>query len=476
MTYECKICDYIVESKSAFSHHKKSKKHLEKVTQPPTTAHTRTEPAGIQSEARDYHNLPKTKNIMVNVIQESSKKLISNSIPILNIDNSLNKLICNMCNISFTRADTLVRHQKKYCAKREILEIKQKCDETIKNKEMELLKTQFEELKKQFDEIKKEKDKQIEEKGKLEDQLLYYRDLSISKNNDSSMTNLNFLNTYFTNAPALEDADEGDFHKIFKSTKTNKTKDEYYENLGNEILNLYENNKLHILISEYILKKYCMKDKMKQSVWNSDATRLNYIIRKTVKEDNMWIMDKCGVNLLEKIIRPINDYIKKQLGLIQNYLGTELQNSNDAVNYFEKWAKAAVIIKEVNDGVFENKILKELTKYFNIDQKLLLKDVIKKEVEENKDDKKEIKKKKMIKDVKETSYLEDMDNITYKIDLQIKSLTKKLHNISSDTESDDDDEYDRMYNKHVIEEKIKKLENDKKNVKNMIALGNKEEE
>ncbi len=470
MTYECKICNYIVESKSAFSHHKKSKKHLEKVNKPNDIIHDY--PLVIQ-------NYP-------NIIQEKNN----------NEESEEKKYICKICNTEFKYNTGLSKHKKK-CKldevdelKKKIIEIKQQCDETIKNKEMELLKTQFEELKKQLDEVKKEKDKQIEEvkkekdkqleeKGKLEDQLLYYRDLSISKNNDSSMTNLNFLNTYFTNAPALEDADEGDFHKIFKSTKTNKTKDEYYENLGNEILNLYENNKLHILISEYILKKYCMKDKMKQSVWNSDATRLNYIIRKTVKEDNMWIMDKCGVNLLEKIIRPINDYIKKQLGLIQNYLGTELQNSNDAVNYFEKWAKAAVIIKEVNDGVLENKILKELTKYFNIDQKLLLKDVIKKEVDEDKEDndkKKEIKKKKMIKDVKETSYLEDMDNITYKIDLQIKSLTKKLDNISSDTESDDDDEYDRIYNRHLIEEKIKKLENDKKNIKNMIALGNKEEE
>ncbi len=423
MIYECKICDYTTNIQSTYSHHKKSKKHIAKVAK-----------AALLST----QNHPMTQNDTHN-------------------DNIKKEHRCEYCKILFSRSDALSRHINKYCSKKEVTEIKNNCEKEIILKEKEILKQQLENAEKQIEVIKKEKE---EEKHKLEEQLIYYRDVAFNKTeNDSNMTNLNFLNTHFKDAPALEGPK--DLHKLFNADKT-ANPDIYYRQLAQELGSHHRLNILHKVISDFIVKEYCKEDKMKQSVWNSDSSRLNYIIKECIQKDKIWIMDKNGKNLLDKVIKPIIEYIRVDVEKAASFIIA--YHKNKKITFFDLNDHKALL--EIGHNIMnkslEEDILKELTGHFNINQKLLLKDI--------KEKKKDVK---LITDKEEEVAVEIVKNDSKsKLINSISEIDKSLDKLRKDErkldmDNTEDDNKGEKY--RIIEEKKKELKQNKKELKKLLT-------
>ncbi len=452
MKYNCELCNYLTEDRTAYYQHKKTKKHQEKVTNQPISS----------------KNLPKTP--ITSETSESEVDVI---------------LKCKFCNLIFTRADNLSRHLKKTCMKNEINEIK--IGSVLKEKE--LIEKQLEEVKKEKEERIKEKDKQLEdlkkekeeEKKKLEEQLLYYRDVAYNKtDNDCNMTNLNFLNKHFADAPALEGPK--DIHKLFNADKT-ENPHIYYAKLASELGSHHRLNILHKVISDFIVKDYCKEDKTKQSVWNSDSSRLNYIIKECIQKDKIWIMDKSGQSLLKKVINPIIEYIKPELAEATKRILSYSAKPN-GITFMDMKDHQALL--EIGNNIMNNSlqedILKELTGHFNINQKLLLKDIKEKKKETN--DVKAIEDvvtpKLAIQDIKNEDVNDDMIskekqgkekliNQIKDIDNKLDKLRKDYNKLDFNSESDEEEENKRRDKLNKIEIKKKELKEKKKELTKFLT-------
>ena len=425
MKYNCELCDYYTENRTCFYQHKLGQKHKEKVNK--------------QTISTNLHQIPPfNTNIDISTSEEK------------------NSLICEYCNSEFSRKDALLRHQNNRCTNKKLKEEVNEVKIESILKEKEFIQKQFEELKKEKEELKKEKEElkqekekekeelkkekeelkreKEEEKKKLEDQLLYYRDVLYNKSeNDCNITNMNFINKHYQDAPVLEGPKN--LHKLFIADKTAK-QEVYYENLARELGSHQRLKILHKVISDFIVKDYCKEDKSKQSMWNSDSSRLNYIIKECIQKDKIWVMDKSGKNLLEKVIRPIIDYMKVDLVEAQKYIISYDKNGEFTFMDMEDHKMLTEVLVSIANKTLEENILKELTQHFNINQKLLLKDIKdKNKLLDNKD------KPKLLKD-KEKQKEEDiktkLNNILKEVDDNLVKIRKEEENIDSDNESDDD--------------------------------------
>ncbi len=167
MVYTCTFCDYITEIQSTYSHHKKSKKHLEKVTKSNndnTLNHSKTPINTL--------NNPENVNIYTN-------------------------LTCKFCLCKFTRVDNLMRHQNKYCSSKKIENIKTEYIMKDKDKEIESLKNKCEEYKKELSIIKNNIDKPNTNNININNELI---DIIIEKNKKLDELNNKMLDRIIHNS------------------------------------------------------------------------------------------------------------------------------------------------------------------------------------------------------------------------------------------------------------------------------------
>ncbi len=451
MKYNCELCNYLTEDRTAYYQHKKTKKHQENV-----------------------NKQPQLSNGYPIVIQELSSEEESNE------DTENKKYICILCNAAFKYNSGLSKHRK-FCVIKEVNTKTYEINKDILEERIKEKDKQLEEVKKEKEERIKEKDKQLEElkkekeeeKKKLEEQLLYYRDVAYNKTeNDCNMTNLNFLNKHFADAPALEGPK--DIHKLFNADKT-ENPNVYYANLASELGSHHRLNILHKVISDFIVKDYCKEDKTKQSVWNSDSSRLNYIIKECIQKDKIWIMDKSGQSLLKKVINPIIEYIKPELAEATKRI-LSFSTKPNGITFMDMKDHQALL--EIGNNIMNNSlqedILKELTGHFNINQKLLLKDLKANNTElGNKKNIKKITNVEAIVKIPENNLLEDKCSeevdlyktlIGYitKLDTSLDKLRKEGNKLDCMDYSDEEEDKKRNNRINEIENKKKELKTQKK--------------
>jgi hypothetical protein len=63
--------------------------------------------------------------------------------------------------------------------------------------------------------------------------------------------------------------------------------------------------KLIPYLGDIIIKYYKKENPKDQSIWNSDTTRLNYLIRELIDTELTWTCDKAGLKVNEFIIIPL---------------------------------------------------------------------------------------------------------------------------------------------------------------------------
>lgn len=179
-------------------------------------------------------------------------------------------------------------------------------------------------------------------------------DNELNRNKGNTINNtlniVNYIVDKHNDTPALEISD--DYLQILGA----KSKDK----MGEHLLSYNNTNKLPHYFGDYFCKKNNIKE---QSIFCTDTSRNNFLIRLEENNKIKWIKDKSGINLKNKIISPIIKYADILLNdQIQNLI-----KNND----IEKVDKILDTLSKIKDKDIMNQILKQIGPNFQINETII---------------------------------------------------------------------------------------------------------
>jgi len=251
----------------------------------------------------------------------------------------IKKFICEFCEMNFSHAPGLSRHKKNRCLKKQEMQKKelQKKEKEIKKnacieEQLKQSKIQVKELKAQLQDHKNQIQNLLNQLEKKDILLINNLEKHIEFNHETqqkSMDALAFLVTHRKQAPPLKRLTK-------ETTKELMTCD---EKLLKHVL--YQNGEgtLSDYISDIILNYIKKDDPDQQSVWNSDVSRLTYLIRDLVGDEQEWLRDPQGAKFTKYVIDPIITHLKTFLdeSLYSNILdSSESSNSGSETDKDDK--------------------------------------------------------------------------------------------------------------------------------------------
>lgn len=369
MKYLCETCNYETNIKICFQKHIESKKHMQKVSE-------------------------KTK------VSQSSKKCIPKG-----------TYVCPYCKIKFTKACNLARHKKTCGAKIELedsheIEINSFKDKII-NLEM-IHKTETDKLNAKIIHLEQLYEKDVNhyrtliEKDRIAYDVLleenrYLKTLINNAGNiiKTSVSTVSYVAKNYKDAPAigpLDDYAKLTFNRVpdENDDKENEDEDEDAEQNSEEYLleysseeedeetvkskfvelltYKYENDTLDKYLGNIIIKSYKKDDPAQQSIWNSDTSRLTYVIHELFNNQKIdWTVDKKGVKTKSYIIEPLLKHIDV---LLRRYveLGTQV-NKDDlrVIDYMPKMERMNVALQitlEIENGNLSDDIIRYIAPHF----------------------------------------------------------------------------------------------------------------
>lgn len=141
-----------------------------------------------------------------------------------------------------------------------------------------------------------------------------------------------------------------------------------FEEENEELLDLLVSYQRSDTLDQYIgnalVTYYKTMDPKDQSLWNSDAVRLTYFIRKHL----VWSVDKKGVKTSNLIINPALRYFSSA---IEEFLSTDPSRRNNSMTLMQdnhKRQTCLEILKNIRNGTLCNQILKYIAPYFYLDK------------------------------------------------------------------------------------------------------------
>lgn len=262
--------------------------------------------------------------------------------------------VCNYCKQSFSSMFSLKRHLK-HCElkKNEVYrlqnEIKNK-DNELKNKDTEI-KNKENELK--YKELMLEtKDKELESKEKLIETLL------------KGMTTVNLVNSMFDKAKPL--VPMRSYRKIESYQLENTSNKNFLETMTSN----YNDKTIHQFLGDFIIDNYKKPHTPHlQSMWSTDVTRINYLVRSLIGKKKRWTVDKKGIITKETVIDPLLKYIRGYLDDIPVKNITKEYSTLEAVNILNM---ITYTCDEIDKGFMAEKIIKYITPHFHIKKRSLL--------------------------------------------------------------------------------------------------------
>lgn len=298
---------------------------------------------------------------------------------------------CDKCNKQFTRKNNLVRHQTSVCGEnaqkeketqliKNIIDaeiVKNITDSSIlKNAESMLnftdphkiinilqetviklqttVKCLTEENKKLNEAHKKLNEEHTNMLKKQVDTLItqysQFQETQKSSNETvkTSVNALTYLTANFKKAPAIE--------KL--TTETAKSLLSFEKRLSEYLIHHNKKGTMIEYIAGIIIKHIKKEDPENQSVWSSDVSRLTYLIRDLVDDEEKWKTDTNGVKFTKYVITPVVDYI---INYMEQYLQeiikkvTNTQYERDENNSNQKDVLSVII--EIKSKGFTKSIL-----------------------------------------------------------------------------------------------------------------------
>ena len=334
MKYHCENCNYSTDDRGNWTRHKKSQSHLKK------------EEELINSKKPSIDNKPTG-----HVVGYVAGHVAGHVAGYVADDNSnisdKSKFVCPYCSETFGSHSSLYRHKNHRCSKNIDNESNDNSEDKPKIK-INKSKKQTEDLLKQIEELKK--DKELAEKDKECFKLLaekdkeYFKALVEKSGNitskaittaEKSISALNFVTQNFTNAPALKPIDHYAEIKDYCG--------DFGVALG--VIKLHKDGDLIRYLANLFIKDYKTDDPRDQSIWNSDADRLSYLIRTQAGNTISWITDKRGVQLKDHI-KPLLDYLDKEVWTylkdVKNYTADNAPVFGSGANLIENIRNSSI--------------------------------------------------------------------------------------------------------------------------------------
>lgn len=250
------------------------------------------------------------------------------------INNKINEYNCQYCDNNFSTASSLARHHKSCVQKNKLIQVV-----TDKDKEIEHLKDKITMLQSENRNLK----------------TLVTNAGSIIK---TSVSTLSYVMKNYTDAPVLEPID-------YDVIQYNDKDD------GFDIITMiFHHHRKHSLagyLGDFIVKSYKKDDPSQQSLWNSDAVRLTYVVREIINTKSDWSVDKKGVKTTTYIIDPFLEYIRSLLvdfndeNRLENYLGDSVLRMKKRM---EDLKSSAEIISDIKNKVLSEQVIKYIAPHF----------------------------------------------------------------------------------------------------------------
>lgn len=181
--------------------------------------------------------------------------------------------------------------------------------------------------------------------------------MRIDKNVKKTFNLLTELNQKFANTPALVNAKDSGLFKI----DVNKDKKEEFPEM---IVDYHNDGRLTKYISDNVKCIYKKKNKNEQSIWTSDVSRNNFIIKINVDNSHsIWATDKNGITTCASIIEP---YIKFILDEVMSH-GASLNNCENIKQIHkenEYREKALKFREDVLNQKIKSKVIQYLSPEF----------------------------------------------------------------------------------------------------------------
>ena len=301
--YRCEACEFATKNKTNFSRHCNLPKHFKKVNIEANILNERpnvTPPHPTQKKVQKVNDVI---NLEINdVIRQE----------FINKDH-----ICEHCHNSFTRSSSLTRH-KKICLENKIKNeeyekkiLKKDLDAKLNEKNLEIklfekgleAKLNESELKLKYEQELHKKD--IEKFEMCKKEMEYYKGIINMAGGmvQKTVSALTFIVNTYDGAPVIKQIT---FNDVRESTKIDD------EKMISKIFYHYNRNKLNQYIGDIIVEIYKKKDPSEQSIWSTDTSRLTYLLKKILHDDNSkWMVDKKGVDTIDCLITPIFDRVRE---------------------------------------------------------------------------------------------------------------------------------------------------------------------
>ena len=369
MNYKCETCNYSTDRKFCYERHLLSEKHQEKVKE-------KVHETSLEQNRNNAHSYK-----------------------------------CCFCDQDYATAGSLARH-KKSCSEKKSLENKH-------HEEILALKKKYKEkikiLKKDFEHMHDLHNKDIshfkETNDHLKDEI---SQLQLNLNNaghilKASVSTNKYIMRRYKNAPALappedyskltydrpkrnEDDEDNNDHVVSDSEDSlydgpgdmfvDKDSDAESDEESNRHYNMiaakdkfvekliYKQKKkiLDEYLGKIIVKHYKKKDLEQQSIFNSDTSRLTYIIRELFDNKTIdWKIDKKGVRTINCIIKP---FLKHIDGLIVDYIQARTTfnpvtvKADDLIDKFDNLEHGNAILTAIRTNVLVEEVLKKIAPYF----------------------------------------------------------------------------------------------------------------
>jgi hypothetical protein len=177
----------------------------------------------------------------------------------------------------------------------------------------------------------------------------------------TSKSLIKYLMLNHSNAPALEQMSSAQSKQIlYKDYNVNESDNNY--TLHMKLLKDYKNKTIIDKIKTSILNNIQKKEHTEQSIYNTDLTRLNYIIKTNLYN---WIEDKSGIHFDKLVIKPILDTIINLMKEYREYITTKKGKIEDKMKELEEVKFLKEIGKYKEDDKNINQELDDINKINN---------------------------------------------------------------------------------------------------------------